>query len=120
MEAKMAKYVLVNRRAGKFTEEAKLASRASIASAMSLVSSRDILDDRVPKDPLARRVAVLDLDDAAASKLAREISSDVVLEPLMRREMHHRMPAEVREAAPIVRAVNAAGQYQVTITAGGR
>jgi hypothetical protein len=116
----MAKYVLVNRRAGKFTEEAKLASRASIASAMSLVSSRDILDDRVPKDPLARRVAVLDLDDAAASKLAREISSDVVLEPLMRREMHHRMPAEVREAAPIVRAVNAAGQYQVTITAGGR
>ena len=27
----MAKYVMVNRRAGKFTEEAKLASRASVS-----------------------------------------------------------------------------------------
>lgn len=46
----MPKYVMVNRRAGKFTEEAKLASRASIASAMSLVSSKAVLEDRAPKD----------------------------------------------------------------------
>ena len=117
----MAKYVLVNRRAGKFTEEAKLASRASIASAMSLVPSRAVLDDRVPKDMLARRVAVLDLDEAAATRLASQVSPDVVLEPLIIRRLHHRRPAELRDATPVARvaASAAAGQYQVTITAGG-
>jgi subtilisin len=119
----MAKYVMINRRAGKFTEEAKLASRASIASAMSLVSSKDILEDRSPKDKLARRVVVLDLDEAGATRLASQISSDVALEPLVRRQLHYHRPAEVRDATPlaprIAAAVNAAGQYQVSITAGG-
>jgi subtilisin len=113
---------MVNRRAGKFTEEAKLASRASIASAMSLVSSKAVLEDRAPKDELARRVVVLDLDEAAATRLASQISSDVAFEPLVRRQLHYRRPAELRDAAPLApraAAVNAAGQYQVSITAGG-
>ncbi|MBR0719204.1 S8 family serine peptidase [Bradyrhizobium liaoningense] len=117
----MPKYVLVNRRAGMFTDQAKLASRASIASALSLVPNNAILDDRVPKDKLARRVAVLDLDEAEATRLASEVSSDVVLEPLIIRKLHHRRPAELRNATLAVPAAAAAGaaQYQVTIAAGG-
>jgi len=119
----MTKYVLVNRRAGMFTNEAKLSSRASIASAMSLVASDEIVHDRMPSDKLARRVVVLDLDEAAATNLASRISSDVVMEPLVRRQLHYHRPSEVRDATPLApraaAAVNAAGQYQTSITAGG-
>ena len=119
----MPKYVLVNRRAGRFTAQAKLASRASIASALSLVPNNAILDDRVPSDKLARRVAVLDLDEAEATRLASQVTSDVVLEPLIIRKLHHRKPAELRNATLVTTAAAVAagaGRYQVTIKGGGK
>ena len=116
----MAQYVLVNRRAGLFTAEAKIASRASIASAMAMVPVSAILDDHAPEDELARRVVVLDLDDDAAQKLRGELTPDAVLEPLIRRKLHHRRPAELRDASPLQARIGAGGShYHVTITGGG-
>jgi Subtilase family len=116
----MAQYVLVNRRAGKFTSDTKLASRASIASAMSFVPRNAVVNDHAPKDELARRVVVLDLDDAAATKLASEVSQDVFFEPLVRRKLHHYRPAEVRDVTPRkAMATAGAGKYKVTIKGGG-
>jgi subtilisin len=113
----MAQYVLVNRRAGKFTKEAKTASRASIASAMAFVSPGEVLQDSSPKDETARRVVVLDLDDAAAQKLAAETSEDAILEPLVRRKLHHRFPRELEGAVPLQTVLaSVAGSYTVRVT----
>jgi len=88
---------------------------------MALVPSHAILDDHAPKDELARRVVVLDLDEKAAANLASQLTADAVLEPLVYRKLHHRRPTEVRTAIPF-RAPTArpSAQYQVTITGGGR
>jgi subtilisin family serine protease len=116
----VAQYVLVNRRAGMFTRQAKIASRASIATAVALLPNAAILDDHAPSDELARRVVVLELDDTAASKLKSELTPDAVLEPLIRRKLHHRRPAELRDAGPMqARAAAGSGQYQVTVTGAG-
>lgn len=56
----MPRYVLVNRRAGKFTTEQKHASRATVAMTLaSLQGSSRIISDKDPADELARRVVVL-------------------------------------------------------------
>lgn len=116
----MAQYVLVNRRAGLFTAQAKIASRASIASAVALVPDAAIIDDHAPTDELARRVVVLDLDEPAATRLKSELTTDAILEPLVRRHLHYRIPAELRRATPLQARAGAGGSsYQVTITAGG-
>ena len=115
----MAQYVLVNRRAGKFTDDTKIASRASVASAMSLVPEHSVINDHAPKDELARRVVVLDLNDAQATELASKISDDVIFEPLVRRKLHYHRPAEVRDATPHKMLAAGAQKYQVTITGGG-
>jgi subtilisin family serine protease len=116
----MAQYVLVNRRSGLFTTEAKLASRASIASAMALVPQRAVVDDHAPSDKLARRVVVLELDDTEATNLASRLSADSVLEPLIHRKLHYRRPSELRNAVPLqARTTGITGQYQVTITGNG-
>jgi hypothetical protein len=116
----MAQYVLVNRRAGKFTKEAKTASRASIASAMAFAPPGAMLQDSAPKDETARRVVILDLDDAAAQKLAAETSEDAILEPLIRRQLHHRRPRELEGAVPLQTVLaSVAGSYNVKVTGGG-
>ena len=116
----MAQYVLVNRRAGMFTPEAKMASRASIASAVAMVPNAAILDDRAPTDELARRVVVLELDDHAATKLTGELTQDAMLEPLVRRTLHHRRPAELRDATPLqARSLADSTSYEVTVAGGG-
>lgn len=116
----MAQYVLVNRRAGKFTKEAKTASRASIAGVMAFASPGAVLQDSSPKDETARRVVVLDLDDAAAQKLAAETSEDAILEPLVRRKLHHRCPRELEGAVPLQTVLaSVAGSYTVRVTGDG-
>jgi len=116
----MAQYVLVNRRAGMFTENEKIASRASVASAVALIPNAAVIDDSAPKDELARRVVVLELDDSAATKLKSELTADAILEPLIHRKLHHRRPAELRDAIPLQpRALAGGAEYNVTITGSG-
>jgi len=87
---------------------------------MALVPERAIVNDHVPKDELARRVVVLELDDAAATRLASGLSADTILEPLIHRKLHSRRPSEFRYATPLdTRAASTVANYQVTIMAGG-
>lgn len=60
----MPRYVLVNRRAGMFTNDAKLASRAAVATSLGLLRNIRVVEDRDPKDEFARRVVLLDADAA--------------------------------------------------------
>ncbi|WP_244666047.1 S8 family peptidase [Rhizobium ruizarguesonis] len=117
----MAEYVLVNRRAGKFSDEAKISSRASVASAMAMVMPSSVVRDHAPEDKLARRVVILDLDEAAATDLRSQLSSsDAILEPLIRRKLHHRRPAELQAAMPFQARADVNGsKYQVKIVGGG-
>jgi subtilisin len=103
-----------------FTPEAKMASRASIASAVAMLPNAAILDDHAPADELARRVVVLELDDPAATRLKSQLTSDAILEPLIRRKLHHRRPAELRDATPLqATALSGDTSYKVTVTGGG-
>jgi hypothetical protein len=114
----MARYVLVNRRAGLFTEEAKVASRASLASTLTLLKKPKIEADHEPKDPLARRVVVLDADPNEVAALRPKLPPSAVLEPLVRRQLHRRRPQLMRNATPLHVKVmaSAKAQYTVTIT----
>lgn len=117
----MAQYVLVNRRAGKFTDDAKIASRASIASALAMTSAAAIVDDHAPADETARRVVILELNENDATTLKGRIGTDAMLEPLVRRSLHLKRPIELQAALPFQAAAAGAAPvaYQVTITGGG-
>jgi subtilisin len=79
----MARYVMANRRAGKFQEIEKKASRAAIESGFTrlFAGNVDIVNDRNPADALARRVVVFDAEPAEVAAKAPTLSSDVIVEP---------------------------------------
>jgi subtilisin family serine protease len=118
----MPRYILVNRRAGKFSAEAKHASRAQVATALARIEgSAKIVADKNPADDLARRVVVFDADPAAVAKLQATLSPDAILEPLIRRSLHRRvLPMGFTNVSPLPEAASASTQYHVTITAGGQ
>ena len=118
----MPRYVLVNRRAGKFSAEAKHASRAQVATALARIEgSAKIIADKDPADDLARRVVVFDADPAAVAKLQASLSPDAILEPLIRRSLHRRvLPMGFANVTPLPETAGGSSQYQVKITAGGQ
>jgi subtilisin len=124
-EITMPQYVLINRRAGKFTNEAKHASRAAVAMTLSsLAGNAKIVHDKDPKDELARRVVVLDADANYIASLRSTLSPDTILEPLVRRSMHRHRPIELMTAIPRAAISGTAGAaaggvYRTTIHAGG-
>ena len=65
----MPEYVLVNRRSGLFTNQAKIASRASVQMTMGLLSSASVLADHRREDPEARHVMLLDADAAQVASI---------------------------------------------------
>ncbi len=77
--------------------------------------------DKNPADDLARRVVVLDVDDAQVASLRATLPADSILEPLIQRSLHHKRPVELSASIPMsLDAVKAAGaSYKITITAGG-
>jgi subtilisin len=118
----MAKFVLVNRRSGLFTDVAKQASRASVANALhALGSNAQVLSDHNPPDPLARRVVVFEADAARVASLRAGLGPHALIEPLVYRHLHHRHPPSLRHAVPFdVKTLFGEGpQFVVTITAGG-
>jgi hypothetical protein len=118
----MAQYVLINRRAGVFTEEAKVASRSSLASAIGLIRKATILADHEPADPLARRVVVLEADASEMARLNPTLPRSVIVEPLVRRRLPPRRPGIMRASVPLDVTVARPGktEYSVKITAAGR
>ncbi len=120
----MPRYVLVNRRAGKYSAEDKHASRAQVGAVLARLEGAKVVADSNPKDELARRVVVLDADAAAIAKVQGSLHSlhpDAILEPLIRRPLHRRVPIGFGHALPhtVSAPVKPPTPYQVTITAGG-
>lgn len=118
----MPRYVLANRRAGMYTSEEKHASRAAVATTLArLEGSSRVVGDKNPVDDLARRVVILDADAAQIAAMQASLPADAILEPLIRRSLHRRVPMAMRNAMPMPAAAAAgASSYRVTITAGGQ
>jgi subtilisin len=117
----MPKYVLVNRRSGMFTNNAKVASRATVSATLGLLSSARILADHQPADPLARQVVLLEADAAQVAALRSTLPPDAILEPAIQRHLHRRVPIELRPAIPhVATAVGGGIAYRATIMAGGK
>jgi subtilisin family serine protease len=117
----MPQYVLVNRRSGMFTNNAKIASRATVPATLGLLTSARIVADHQPTDPLARQVVLLDADAGQVASLRATLPADSILEPAVRRNLHRRVPIELQPAVPhAVTAKAGATNYKLTVTAGGK
>jgi subtilisin family serine protease len=116
----MPQYVLINRRGGMFTNDAKIASRATVQTTLGLLTSARIVADHQPTDPLARQVVLLDADAGQVAALRARLPADSILEPAVRRNLHRRVPIELRPTMPhAVTAKANATSYKLTVTAGG-
>lgn len=117
----MPQYVLVNRRSGMFTNNAKIASRATVTATLGLLTSARIVADHQPTDPLARQVVLLDADPGQVAALRATLPPDSILEPAVRRNLHLHTPIELRPTMPhAVTAKASATAYKVTVTGGGK
>jgi subtilisin family serine protease len=79
----MARFVMANRRAGKFLESEKRASRAALAENFDrhFAASVNVIADRNPADELARRVVVFEADEEDVPLRAAALPADVIVEP---------------------------------------
>ena len=79
----MARYVMANRRAGKFQRSEKEASRHALDVGFNdlFAASVDVVNDLNPVDTQARRVMVFEADPEEVSAKAPALSSDVIVEP---------------------------------------
>jgi len=119
----MPEYVLVNRRSGKYSDSAKIASRATVQATLGMLTDARIISDHQPEDPLARQVVLLDVDAAQVASIRSKLPADSILEPAVRRNLHRlRVPMELKHVIPHTPAAHLgtkASHYTVTITAGG-
>src|SRR5690349_12399630 len=119
----MARFVLVNRRAGLFTDAAKQASRASVATALGAFGPRArVVSDHDPQDPLARRVVIFEADAAHIGQLRANLGPHAIIEPLVHRHLHRIRPALLRGATVFdARALGGNGnRFDVSVTGAGR
>jgi nitroimidazol reductase NimA-like FMN-containing flavoprotein (pyridoxamine 5'-phosphate oxidase superfamily) len=78
----MARFVVANRRARKFTDAEKKASRESLDKAFHTFEHNvNVIHDHRPVDVSLRRTVVFEADPAEMSARAREAPPDVLLEP---------------------------------------
>jgi subtilisin family serine protease len=116
----MAEYVLVNRRSGMFTESEKVSSRAMVSQALGMLPNARIVADIDPIDPLARRVSLVDVNPMEVEAVRANLPPDAILEPAIRRQLHRRVPIELRPTVPtFTTAVASSSKYRLTVTAGG-
>lgn len=115
----MPQYVLVNRRSGLFTNDAKIASRATVQTTLGLLPTARILADHRPEDPLARHVVLLDADAEHVAALRAQLPADSILEPVLRRNLHQRIPIELQQAMPHTATKAAGTSYKLTVMGGG-
>src|SRR5215813_8783806 len=79
----MARFVMANRRAGKFKETEKRASRASLdlAFAEGLEGSVKVFGDTRPQDDQARRIIKFEATSEEVAARVKELPPDVIIEP---------------------------------------
>lgn len=81
------KFIVSHRRAGKFRESEKQASREALDSAATMaVRSAHVITDNTPGDDLARRTLLMEGTEAQMNALAVNAPDDVIVEPLIE---HH-------------------------------
>ena len=97
-EEAVARFVIANRRAGKFHETEKRAARAMMErSVASIASSVNVLADDAPSDELARRVMVVEAEPVDVAAMLGH--PDVLVEPEI---LHYRevvKPTDFAEAS---------------------
>ena len=106
----MARYVMANRRAGKFLDAEKKASRAALEAGFNALfaANVNVIADRNPQDELARRVVVFEADPEEVPLRAASLPADVLVEP----EILHFPEIQTLERRPGARLV---GQRQSTM-----
>ncbi len=78
----MARYIMANRRAGKFRENEKIAARESVGISLSSIAADiDVVKDRQPEDPTARRIVVFDTEPGEMEAMLATMPNDVIIEP---------------------------------------
>ena len=78
----MAKFVLTNRRARKFNDTEKMASRNTLDRTLSGLKPKvNVIHDHQPHNPASRRIIVLEADEAEILALMSRLPDDVLLEP---------------------------------------
>lgn len=91
----MARYVMANRRAGKFDALAKKESRRNVDSAITMFAGGlSVIHDNQPKDNEARRVVVFEADATEMSARSGDLPRDVLLEPEILHWMSRDVPME--------------------------
>jgi subtilisin len=120
----MPRFIIANRRAGKFTPEAKMASQKAVHDSFArlFAASTSLVMDSQPTDPMARRVVVFDAEaDEAAAKM-KDLPSDVLMEPAIPHYTELRRPADfLRRPGVTVRAAQpgTGNTINVTVRGGG-
>jgi len=76
------RYVLANRRAGKYGREAQMSSRAAVASALGVLTNSKVLADQNTDGDLAsRRVVVFEAEPGEVEAKKAQFSPDAIVEP---------------------------------------
>lgn len=118
----MARYVIANRRAGKFSDAAKVASRAEVATALATMPFASIIHDKNPDDPLARRVTVVEADPGAMAMRNAGLLPDVIVEPEIFHYLEWLPPRDVmpfRRQGSVPAAVGAS-PFAISVTGNGK
>ena len=78
----MARYVVANRRSGKFQEKEKLAAREALGTVFERVTENAcVIHDYAPIDTGARRVVIFEAEPAEVAAKTRDLPADVLVEP---------------------------------------
>jgi subtilisin family serine protease len=92
----MPRYVIANRRAGKFSAEAKRRSRERVDSALvRMAHDVSIINNFAIDDDLSRRVAVIEAEVDFIASLKDDLSSDTIIEPEILHKMAPSFPASL-------------------------
>lgn len=118
----LQRYVISNRRAGKFEAQAKVLSRAMVAETLSGFALQTVTEIN-PVDPFARRIAIVEADPAEMASRIAAAPPDVIIEPEI---LHWRdlipppefLPVRRGGAAPLDAGVTDA--FAISATGGGR
>ena len=95
------RYVMSNRRAGKFSESQKAASQAAVSGVMNLMSvGMSVVSDSQPEDELDRRIVVFDADPAEIQAKAATVPPDVLIEPEILHWPAGRIPFRLFQSGP--------------------
>ena len=120
----MARFVMANRRGGKFHETEKKASRDALDTTFSAFERNvNVINDLQPTDRESRRVVVFEAETAEMETRAREMPEDVLLEPEILHWKAGAIPLDLldmqRSKAALQDHVGTGPGVRVIVTGGG-